>query len=419
MKCEARMHRRRFLECLGLSASGFAVASFGPYQSLWAGIPPGIKITAIKTFLVDRMVFVKIYTNKGITGLGEGSITGQQLSVEARIRDFESMLIGRDPTDIEFLWQAMYRWPRAHGGAVANSAISAIDIALWDIMGKLLDVPIYKLLGGAARRKVRLYAHAYAKNPELMKESVARLLEEGFTAVRSGLAFTSFDVIRRPWNLRLAVAFIEAMREAAGEDVDILDDAHGLMTPVMALEYARAIESYRLMFLEDPVQPEDIENLKWIRDHTAVPIAIGESHYTKYDFREIIHRNLANFVRPDVILAGGITECRKIGIMANAQFIDMALHVAPSPVSNLASLHVSASSPNGVIQENTGRPGRRSQWIIDLFNGDDISITGGYADLPDKPGLGCDLNEEIAARHPYQPGNPPWMKFEDGSVSDW
>ena len=305
----------------------------------------------------------------------------------------------------------------SRGGA--DLTASLIDIALWDIMGKLLDAPVYKLLGGAARKRVRLYAHAYAKTPELMKESVARLIEEGFTAVRTGLAFTSFDVIKRPWNLKHAVAFIEAMREAAGDEVDIMDDAHGLMTPVMALEYARAIEPFRMMFLEDPVQPEDLENLKWIRYHTAVPIAIGESHYTKYEFRDIIHRNLANYVRPDVILAGGITECRKIGVMANAQFIDMCLHVAPSPVSNLASLHISAGSPNGVLQENTGRPGKRPQWMVDLFNGVDLRIVDGYGELPDKPWIGCDLNEEVAARHPAEPGNMPWMKYEDGSVSDW
>ena len=413
------MNRREFIRTAGLSIAGAPFWMGLLPENLWGKIPSGIKITGLKTFLVDSMVFVKIYTNKGVEGLGEGSIGGQSLSVEARIRDLERILIGRDPTNIEFLWQAMYRWPRARGGASANSAISAIDIALWDILGKVLDAPVYKLLGGAARDKVRLYGHAYAKTPELMKESVHKLKEEGFTVVRTGLAFTSFDVIKRPWNLKLAAAFIEAMREAAGDNVDILDDAHGLMTPTMALEYANAIEQYRLMFLEDPVQPENLDGLEWVGSHTNVPIAIGESNYTKFGFKDIIHRNLARYVRPDVIHAGGITECSKIAVMADAQFIDLTLHVAPSPVSNFASVHVSASSPNGVLQENTGRQGRRAAWTADLFYGEDISIIDGYAALPEKPGLGCELDEKVAAAHPYRPGDPPHMLYEDGSVSDW
>ncbi|MFC1692588.1 enolase C-terminal domain-like protein, partial [Candidatus Latescibacterota bacterium] len=176
----------------------------------------------------------------------------------------------------------------------------------------------------------------------------------------------------------------------------------------------------RLMFIEDPVIQENMAGLKWIQDHTNVPLAIGESNYTKFgNFRDIIFRHLANYVRPDVIHAGGISECKKIGAMAEANFIDVALHVAPSPVSNLASTHIAACTPNCVLQENTGRPGRRSQWMVDMFYGDDITIKDGYAALPEKSGLGCDLDENIAKNHPYEPGNLPHNVYEDGSVSDW
>jgi galactonate dehydratase len=285
-------------------------------------------------------------------------------------------------------------------------------------LGKSLNVPIWRLLGGAARRKIRLYVHVSGRTRQAIAEKVQAAKQERFTAVRSGLAFLQGRVVKRPWDLNLAVALVEAMRQAAGDDMDIMDDAHGMLTPTMALEFAKAIEKYRLLMLEDPVQPDDIEGLRWIGHHTTVPLGIGESLHGKTAFRPIVFERLASYVRPDVILAGGLTECRKIAAMAEANFIDVALHVAPSAVSNLAAAHFAAATTNCVIVENTRRP-LKSSAREDLFMGGDISIQDGYAMLPDKPGLGCDLDERVAAKIPPRTNDPPRLEYDDGSVSDW
>jgi galactonate dehydratase len=413
------LSRRSFLKS-SLLAGATALAWTVPFSRLALGkLPPDIKITDLKTFLVGNRTFVKLSTSEGVTGVGEGSFTGRAKTVQAAIEEHRRLLIGRDPTEIERLWQQMFRWSRARSGPMINAAISAIDIALWDVLGKLLDVPIYKLLGGAARDSIRLYVHVQAPTEEAIADRVHKMKEEGFTAVRSGLAFQRGRTVERPWNLEHAVSLIEAMREAAGADLDILDDAHGMLKPDMALEYARAIEPYRLLFLEDPTQPEDLDSLRRIGRHTDVPLAIGESMHGKQAFREVIDERLVSYVRPDVIRVGGISEARKVAAMAEANFIDVALHVAPSPVSNLAAAHVAAACTGCTITENTGRPSRRSQKMQDLFMGGDITIEDGHAMLPEKPGLGCDLDEDLAEKPPYRPNDLPRLQYEDGTPSNW
>ncbi len=414
------MQRREFLKTAGLAAAApFWVGTSA--EPLWAKLPADVKITGVRPIWVGSTLYVKLLTNKGVTGLGATSLASLEQSLAGAVKDIGRLLVGQDPTNIEFLWQAMFRWPRQRGGIVSNAAVSALDIALWDIAGKLLDAPIYKLLGGAARNRVRLYDHSYAKTPEEMAGQVLKSKEEGFTAVRTGLAWTNFQVLKRPWDLKLAVRFIEAVRKAVGDDVDIIDDAHGLMTPVMAMEYLNAIEPYKLMFIEDPVKEENMAGLKWLQEHTTVPIAIGESIYTRFSyFREIIFNHWANYVRPDVIWAGGISETRKIATMAESNFIDTSLHGGFDPVSSLAGTHISISTPNCVIQECGTRIGRRRpQSLVDLFHGDDMIIVKGHAQPPTKPGLGCDLDEELAKKFPFRPGSRPQMTTDDGAVMDW
>ncbi|MFC1693550.1 mandelate racemase/muconate lactonizing enzyme family protein [Candidatus Latescibacterota bacterium] len=412
------MKRREFIKKAGIATAGAPFwMGFLP-ENLWGQIPSGIKITEVKTIQVRSDIYVKLYTNKGVTGLGMSSVPSMELALDGAIRDIGRIIIDRDPTNIEFLWQAIFRWPRQRGGIISNAAISAIEIALWDIMGKLMDAPIYKLLGGAARDRIRLYVHIYDKTTESVAERVEERVKEGFTVVRTGINWSDFKVMKRPWNLKLGVSLIKAMREAAGDNVDIIDDAHGLMTPTMVVEYCNAIESYRLLFIEDPVKEENMAGLEWIQNHINVPIGIGESNYTKFGhFREIIFKHLANYVRPDVIWSGGISECRKIAAMAEANFIDVSLHGGFTPVHALAMTHISACTPNCVVQECGRYP--RSQQTVDMFYGDDIKIIDGYAQLPEKPGLGCDLDEKIAVKYPYRPGTRPQMTTEDGAVMDW
>jgi galactonate dehydratase len=383
-------------------------------DSLWGKLPERIKITGLSTMIVEDEVYLKVFTDQGVVGEGHAAVHRKAPTCEAAVKDLERVLVGHDPTRIEFLWQAMYRWPRWRGGPVLNAAISGIDLALWDILGKLLDVPVYRLIGGAARDRIRLYIHGSGK------DAVQQAKQQGYTAIKTGphVADTvdGRQVIRRPWNLKRAVKIIEEMRIEAGDDFDILIDAHGLLTPVMALEFAKSIEPYRVMFLEEPIQLEGNDTLQWLSQHTSVPLATGERHTTKWMFEDVISRHLVSYVQPDVIQCGGITELKKIAAMAEAQFIDVAPH-CPGNLSTglgLASLHVNASTPNCVIQESHPNP---TSWQLDMFSGRTVTIKDGYAELPTWPGLGLKLNEQEAKKHPHANPNPA-MYFEDGSVAD-
>ena len=408
------MKRRRFFKTAGLATAGVPFWMGILPEELWGKLPSGLKIIGIKTMIVEDEVYLKIFTNEGVVGEGHTSVHRKAPTCETAVLDMERIIVGKDPTRIDFLWQAMYRWPRWRGGPILNAAISGIDLALWDILGKLLDVPIYCLLGGAVRDRIRLYIHGSGK------KKVQQVKEMGYTAIKtSPLVADIIDgqrVIKRPWNLKRAVKIIEEMRIAAGDDFDILIDAHGLLTPTMALEFAKAIEPYRIMFLEEPIQIEANDTLEWLGRHTTVPLATGERHTTKWMFEDLISRHLVSYIQPDVIQCGGITEIKKIAAMAEAQFIDVAPH-CPGNLSTglgLASLHIDACTPNCVIQESLANP---TGWRLDMFNGRSITIKDGYAELPTYPGLGLKLNEEVAKKHPHTKPNPS-MYFEDGSVAD-
>ena len=407
------MQRRDFLRRIGVAATPFGSCFLS--ENLWAKIPRGIRITGLKTFRIDDEVYLKVFTNQDVVGEGHTTVHRKAATCEAAVHDLERVIAGQDPTRIEFLWQAMYRWPRWRGGPILNAAISGVDLALWDILGKLLETPVWRLLGGAARERIRLYMHGSGK------EGVQRARQLGFTAIKTGPYVIDpvhgRSTIQRPWNLRRAVKIIEEMRLEAGDDIDILIDAHGLLTPVMSLEFAKAIEPYRIMFFEEPIQLEGNDSLEWLGRQTSVPLATGERHTTKWMFEDIIARRLVSYVQPDVIQCGGITELKKIAAMAEAQFIEVAPH-CPGSLSTglgLASLHVDASTSNCVIQESRPNPtGQR----LDLFNGRSVKVTDGYAELPQWPGLGLQLNEEVAKKYPpAEPNNQVF--FEDGSVADY
>jgi len=411
------MKRRHFIRTIGLAAAGAPFWIGLLPENLCAKIPSDIKITDVKNWAVGieaNQVFMKIYTNKGVTGLGEASVHRKTGSCLGACNDLKQVLIGQNPTKIEFLWQGMYRWPRWRGGPVLNTAISAAEIALWDILGKLLDAPIYQLLGGAARDKIRLYIHGNGK------KAVRSAKELGYTAIKTAPPTGAVnDVITRPWDVTAAADMFEEMRIEAGEKFDIATDAHGNLNAVMALEYAKAIEQYRPLWIEEPIQPEFNDALEWLGQHTTVPLATGERLFTKFGFEDIISRQLVSYVQPDVIQAGGILETKKICAMAEAQFIDAALHNPSSLPCTLASLHLDACTPNCIIQESKYKfVERPSGWEEDLFMGARIQMKNGFAMLPEAPGLGCEFDEKIAEKHPYELSNPQPL-FEDGSVRDY
>lgn len=373
-----------------------------------------MKITRLQTILVEGWVFVKVHTDEpGLVGLGEGTVGSKGASVAAAIEDMERMLVGRDPLQIEGLWQMMYRGPRWRGGPILCSAISAIDIALWDIKGKEADRPIYQLLGGACRDRVRLYAHANGPSPRAAAENALHWKEQGFTAAKTGPLQVVDGVIRLPESLIRGVAKIQAMRDAVGDGFDILIDAHGQLTPTMAVEYAERVKEYRPMFLEECTQPEDLDALAWLAARVQVPLATGERLFTKWGFSDLCHRHLVNYIQPDVVHCGGITELKKIGTLAEAHFIEMAPHHAQSWVSGMASVHIDACTPASVIQEFPAGP----EWQSDLF-ASVPNIQDGYAELPTQPGLGLELNEAVARRRPYKPQLRTGWRWPDGAVAD-
>lgn len=402
------MDRRQFLATLAAPVAVSVAQALQPARLLH------LKIAGLKTFTVNvgsvNWVFCKVLTNQGLTGLGEGSITSKEATLSQAIMEQERFLVGKDPADIELLWQGMFRYPRWRGGPILNSAISAVEIALWDILGQALGVPIYKLLGGGARKRIRLYKDVGSNVDEFMKAK-----SEGYTAAKSGFIAVNNDLVIPSFAVREGARRLEAVRKAVGDDFDICIDAHGKLTTVMAVDFCTRIEELRPLFVEEATQLEDLGELALLRQKTKVPLATGERSFTKYGFADFCSRHLVDYVQPDVCHAGGILELKKIGAIAETYRIEMAPHNPQSEVSTLASLHVDATTPACTIQEYNPR---REQWIADLFKGGAVKVKDGFAELPDRPGLGVDLEEKVAAQHPYKPVNRPNYVFPDGAVAD-
>jgi galactonate dehydratase len=421
------MTRRDFLHtAAGAAATGIAALT-GPEgllaQARERAKPLHLKVTDLKTFIVNRggpnannYVFVKIYTNQGITGLGEGSVTSKEATVATAIQEHHRYLVGRDPTDIEMHWQAMYRWPRWRGGPILNSAISAVEIALWDILGQALGQPIWRLLGGKARDRVQMYVHAGGRTPEEYAKNWLRAKEEGWTGCKAGFITTQGDVIEPVRSVREGIANLKAVRQAVGDDFRICIDLHGKTTPTMAIDFCSRAEEYRPYFVEEATQIEDLDELALLRSRTRIPLATGERLFTKYGFSQICQRHLVDYIQPDVVHCGGILEMKKIAAIAEAYRIEFAPHNPQSDVSTLASLHVDFTTPNFGIQEISHR-GNEQYWK-DLFYGGGPTYEKGYALPPDRPGLGVDLDEKVAAKRPYQPHTRQQLRFPDGGIAD-
>ncbi len=419
------MDRREFVRS-GLATAAACVLKVAGSEGLLAQArekarPLNLRITDLKTFVVDaggdeNFVFVKIYTNQGLTGLGEGTFTGKEATVEKAIWEHKRYLLGKDPTDIEFHWQGMFRGPRYRGGALMMSALSAVEIAMWDILGQALGQPVWKLLGGKARDRIRVYPHAGGKTPQQSAASFVEARRAGWTAAKAGFLIPNAENIIDPaTSVQEALEQLQAVRAAVGPRFDILIDLHGKATTPMAVEFCRGAEPCRPMFIEEATQLEDLGELAHLRSKTAAPLATGERHVTKYAFTEMCARHLVDYVQPDVVHCGGILEMIKIAAIADAFRIQLAPHNPQSEVSTVASMHVMAVAPNAAILEIGS--GHKPVWK-DLFHGGLAEFREGYAALPDRPGLGLDLDEKVAARFPYKPKDWRSHRFPDGSISD-
>jgi len=421
-----RPSRRDFLQSLAASAAAGVAALAGPEGALAQATaqakPLNLKVTDLKSWIVNdsaskNYVFCKIYTNQGIVGVGEGSVTSKAATVKAAIDEHHRYLVGLDPTDIEMHWQAMYRWPRWRGGPILNSAISAVEIALWDILGQALGQPVYKLIGGKARNKVRMYVHpGGGSSPQAYAEKWLQAKEEGWNAGKGGFITTDGDVIDPVRSINEGIANLKAVREAVGPDFAICIDVHGKATPTMAASFCRQAEPYFPYFVEEATQIEDIDELALLRSKTNIPLATGERLFTKYGFSEICSRHLVDYIQPDVVHCGGILEMKKIATIGEAYRVELAPHNPQSAVSTLASIHVDMSSPSFAIQEISS--GKRSQFWEDFFQGTGATYEQGYALPPDKPGLGVTFDEKVGEARPYVPVTRQQLRFSDGGIAD-
>lgn len=369
-----------------------------------------MKIVSVEAFPVPpRWVFCKIQTDEGITGWGEASLEGHAATQVAAVHQQCPILIGEDPRRIEYLWQGMYRAGFYRGGPVMMSAISGIDQALWDIFGKSAGLPVYQLLGGACRDTVRVYGGCGGETPEAIRDSARACVEAGFTAMKFCPCdpmeiVDGLDVIKKV-ERRMAAA-----REGAG-DADIALDFHGRVSPAMAVVLADVLAPYRPYFIEEPVQCENVDALVRVARATPIPIATGERLYGRHGFREVVEKEAAAILQPDLCHAGGITEVRKIAAMAETHYMAVAPHCPLGPIALAACIQFAMCTPNFLIQEH-GHLGEG--YIRNPF-----SDTGGCLSVPDAPGLGIEVDEDAVRAMPWTEWETPRLFHSDGSVADW
>jgi galactonate dehydratase len=374
-----------------------------------------VKIVEVEPILAARgWVVVKITTDQGLVGWGE-CLGDKASTVAAAVAELRRYLIGRDPLRIEYHWNAMYRGAFWRGGPILNAAISGVDIALWDILGKSLGQPIWRVMGGNCRDKIRLYMSPGGSTPEYMADRAVSAVERGFTALKwCPTASLSIPVLAGSQGARLAAKQVETVREAVGYDVDILLDFHGQLSPAMAVTYARAVEPYRPMFIEEPTLPEHSDRIPHIAQMTSVPIATGERIFTRYGFRPILEAGGVGMIQPDLGACGGLSEARKIAAMADAYGVGVGPHNAYGPILFVAALHLDASIPNFVIQEH--------QEAVSMGQGvfkEPLQSEGGYIRVPDGPGLGVEIDEAALRDGTFTPRDLPILTNEDGSIADW
>jgi len=368
-----------------------------------------LRITRLETMLVQpRWLFLKIHTDEGVVGLGEPVLEGRAKTCATAVQEVAPYLVGKDPRAVVHHWQAIYRHAFYRGGPLLTSVLSGIEQALWDIKGKLLGVPIYELLGGPTRDRVRVYAHV-RNNPDVLKQRKA----QGFTAFKTGVQNgTALGVVGSPQEIDDSIAAFAALREAGGKDVDIGIDFHGAISPQNAKLLIKEIEPFRPLFVEEPCQCQNVDIMADIARGTHLPIATGERIFTKWGFREILEKRAASILQPDLCHAGGIFEARLIAGMAEAYYASVAPHNPLGPISLAAGIQLAASVPNFLCQEQVS--------LGEGYLKQPFKIENGHVMVPTGPGLGIELDDEqVAAKVGHDWQNRETYDPEDGSVVDW
>lgn len=387
-----------------------------------------------------NFVTLKVMTDEGVYGIGDATLNGRELAVVSYLQDHVvPCLIGRDPQQIEDIWQYLYRGAYWRRGPVTMTAIAAVDTALWDIKAKIAGQPLYQLLGGKSRNGVMVYGHANGGDIEETVDEVAKYIEMGYKAIRAQTGVPGLDSTygvakekmyyepadaelptENTWSTEKYMNHIprlfDKLREKFGFEYHLLHDAHHRLTPIEAARIGKDLEPYRLFWLEDSVAAENQESFRLIRQHTTTPLAVGEVFSSIYDCQQLITEQLIDYIRTTVVHAGGITHLRRIANLADLYHVRTGSHGATdlSPVCMGAALHFDTWVPNFGIQEYM----RHTEATDEVFP-QDYHFADGYLYPGDGPGHGVDINEELAARYPYKPAYLPVNRLQDGTLCNW
>ncbi len=368
-----------------------------------------MRITTVKPLVMSdswrNLIFIRVETDEGVQGLGEVSLTNREEGILGYLEGAARRhVIGSDPFNIEDLWLRMYRNDFWRGGDIAMTVLSGIEIACWDIIGKVTGQPVWRLLGGQAQPRLKAYANGWytgERTPEGFCQRVREVLARGYRALKCDpFGPGHYELDRSEW--RLSLGIIEALRSEVGPDVEIIVEGHGRFSANTAIRLAKELERFDVTWFEEPVPPENLAALQKVAQSTSVPIATGERFYTRWGYREVLERQACDVIMPDVIHVGGLLETKKVAAMADTYYVVVAPHNSQGPVTTAASVHVSFTLPNFKIHEcfdDFADP-----WVKQAVPGVPSVRDGGF-DLPNGPGLGISLDERLIAEHPYRPGH--------------
>lgn len=376
-----------------------------------------MKISDVKIYTLDayrtNWAFIRVETDEGLYGWGEASLGTNEMALEGMISDLKRMVLGRDPLQIEKFLFEVYRDMYWKGGPVLMSAISGIEIALWDIAGKYYNTPVSTFFGGKLRDRVPMYANAWfirAREPEEFAAKAKQTVDLGIRALKWDPFGKAHMSISKP-QLEKSVAIVDAVRSAVGAEVELLIECHGRFNPATAVAISRELAPFKVKFMEEPCPPDNYDSTAWVRDHASVPIAAGERCYGKYHCQELLNKNAVDFFQPDVFHVGGLLEGKKVAAMAEARHIPVSFHNPSGPISNAAILQLASTVPNFEIHEIMLTDGRFRKSITN----EEVVYEDGCILVPDKPGLGIDVNVEEVLNRPY---TPRILRHYTGTVTD-
>jgi galactonate dehydratase len=382
-----------------------------------------MKIAKIELFKVPpRWLFLKMTTDDGLEGWGEPVVEGKADTVRAAVEEMADQVIGMDPRRIEDIWQTLYRGGFYRGGPILMSAISGIDQALWDIKGKALGVPVYELLGGAVRDKMKIYGWVGGDKPDQVAAQARKRIDEGFLAVKMN-ACAEMEWIDNPKKIQDAVQVVRSVREAIGDQAGLGIDFHGRVHKGMVKWFMKELEPMKPMFVEEPVLSENNEALTALSQYCSIPIATGERMFSRWDFKRLFEQGAVDIIQPDLSHAGGISEVRRIASMAEAYDVALAPHCPLGPISLASALQIDFSCPNAIIQESSiGIHYNQGVDLLDyLLNPEVFEMKNGYIARTVLPGLGVSVDEQKVremAKQGHHWKNPVWRN-PDGSITEW